>query len=102
MLIKEIYVPDHIKGKHRLLSLNPPLEISLRINYHTKYFSFVDENMGISVHESNLDRVVDEVIDQLVFIWEAYGLGNDGKMTAQAKKYAAYVRQRIKESELDE
>lgn len=93
---------DHLDFSKSRYTFVPPLEIEPILESEDGFdlWSFESKEIGISVYVEELENLVDEVADQVDFLWECYGKADPHDLAEDACKLRLSLRKRITQSEV--
>ena len=92
--LSPIVITRFMRNK-RTLVFTPKL--SLVPVYADKMFSLTHPVWGVEVYAATRENLIRELKENLSFLWDAYALEDDAKMTSNAVSLAKILRERIRE-----
>jgi hypothetical protein len=70
----------------RKLSIDPPLQVVPALDESEQLLTALVGNIGLDVFAPTREELVDEVSEQIFFLWDTYALSSDEDLTESARK----------------
>jgi hypothetical protein len=89
---------ERVEWHGRQLAMTPPLEIQPTLDEDSgQLYVLTDEELDIHVFAPTREQAVDELAEQLLFLWDAYARETPERLTAKARQLGQNLRRRIRE-----
>lgn len=91
---------ERVEYRGRALLIEPLLTLTPLLDEESKQlFVATDESLGLHVYAPTRDQLVDEVAEQLMFLWDTFGCGSSERLTEDARQLRTRLRARINEAD---
>lgn len=92
---------DRIEWEGRRLRVDPPLTLVPTLDEDSgQYYTLIDAELGLDVFATTREEAADELVEQMLFQWDAYALETPGKLTPGARRLRDALLKRMREDEL--
>ncbi len=88
---------DTIELGTRKFELTPTLELTPELDETKQLYGLENTTLGIDVFAYTRDQLIQELKEQLVFMWDSYALADDGELTDAAQQLKKNLLQALKE-----
>ncbi len=91
---------DSVEWNGRRLAIDPPLAFDPVMNEESgQLYRIIDEDLGIDVFAPTREQLVNELIEQMFFTWDAYAQEVPEKLTFAARRLQEALLKRVRRTE---
>jgi hypothetical protein len=82
----------------RKLTIAPPLRVVPVLDESEQLLTALDAQIGLDVFAPTRKELLEEVSEQLVFLWDTYALSSDDDLTESAQKLKSNLLEHLKDT----
>jgi len=90
---------SHVEHNGRVLVLTPPITLYPMLDEESSQLLVAtDQELGIHVYAQTREALVEELAEQLLFLWDTYAQEAPDRLTSDACQLGQVLRQRLREA----